>query len=108
MIPAREINALRTALSSVTAGEGDGWDARTQNLICAAFDRLNALPDGVVLVPLTRFEARQALLAIDQLTGGNARDFNEWRLQTHGTRKQWDALLRAERAITLAQQKDAP
>jgi hypothetical protein len=45
---------------------------------------------------LTKEEASAALLAIGQMTNGNARDFNEWKLQTSGTRAEWNALLRAE------------
>lgn len=50
-------------------------------------------------VQLTQGEAKAALEAISQMTDGNARSFDEWRQQTHGTNGQWLALLRAEAKI---------
>lgn len=45
---------------------------------------------------LTDAELRAAIHAISQMTDGNARDFEEWRLGTSGTYVEWKALLRAE------------
>lgn len=50
---------------------------------------------------LTKGEAKAALDAISQMTFGNARDYSEWKSQTHGTRSQWEALLRAEAKISI-------
>ena len=61
----------------------------------SALGKLHLTP-GTSMVQVSRFEAKAALDAISQMTDGNARDFVEWRKQTHGTRAQWQALLRIE------------
>ncbi len=48
---------------------------------------------------LTKGEAKAALNAVGQMTGGNTYDFYEWRSQTSGTRSEWRALLNAEAKI---------
>ncbi len=53
---------------------------------------------------LTKAEAKAALDAIGQMTGGNTYDFCEWKSQTSGTMRQWLALLRAETKIASALQ----
>ena len=53
-------------------------------------------------IMLSPGEAKAALAAISEMTDGNARDFDEWRMQTHGTKNQWLALLRAEAKIAEA------
>lgn len=53
-------------------------------------------------IKLTDAETRAVLDSISQMTDGNARDFAEWSLQTHGTRAQWNALLSAESKLTIA------
>ncbi len=55
-----------------------------------------------MLIDLTPAEARAAKAALSQMTDGNARDFHEWQLSTHGTSAEWKALLRAEEKISRA------
>ncbi len=64
--------------------------------------KLLSLAKGSVMVPLSKFEIRQLLEAVSQMTWGNSRSFDEWRRQTHGTKAQWDALIAAEARLTAA------
>ena len=50
-------------------------------------------------VNLTRAEITAALEAISQMTDGNARDFEEWKLSTSGTWAEWQALCRVQRKL---------
>jgi hypothetical protein len=58
-------------------------------------------------IDLTPAEIEAALNAISQMTNGNARDFSEWKLATHSTRAEWNALLRAEEKLEAARRKRA-
>jgi hypothetical protein len=48
---------------------------------------------------LTPAEAKAALGAIGQMTGGNGYCFEEWQSQTSQPRQVWDALIRAEQKL---------
>jgi hypothetical protein len=49
----------------------------------------------------TLAELWAALNAISQMTDGNARSFDEWKIMTHGSETEWSALLRAEAKLRL-------
>jgi hypothetical protein len=89
----QEIAAIRTALRVALAGEPQ-WHQATTDAMRSALERLDAAWDA--LVPLTRVEANALCEAVSQMTDGKARDFNEWRFATRGTRRQWAALVRGE------------
>lgn len=57
---------------------------------------------GRVGVSLTRAEIHAVLEAVGQMTSGNARSFDEWRQQTSGSKREWNALLRGEAALLAA------
>jgi hypothetical protein len=63
----------------------------------AALRAIRAEREGSV--HLTRAEAAAAKEAISQMTFGNGHDFKEWKLSTHGTKAEWDALLSAEKKL---------
>ena len=58
-------------------------------------------------IDLTLAEIEAALEAISEMTDGNARDFGEWKLATHRTRAEWNALLRAEEKLKAARREKA-
>lgn len=96
IITSREIDAIRTALSFALAGEAEpSWGRNAPEHMQSVLDKLTS-QSPEALIPVTKGEAKQMREAISQMTDGNARDFAEWRKQTHGTRSQWDALMRGE------------
>ena len=74
--------------------------AERQAVVSAAAAAIRAARKGAVY--LTPAELTAALEAIGQMTSGNAHDFDSWKEQTHGTRRQWQALLNAEEKLIAA------
>jgi hypothetical protein len=99
-ITAPEIAAIRDALAFALAGEVEpSWGRNAPRHMREA---LYKLASAHALVPLTKGEAAQLLEAVGQMTDGNARDFDEWRKQTHGSHAQWRALLKGEHKLAQA------
>lgn len=98
-----EWRALNEAAAFRLSGEMDDRTQLQADTLYSAQAKLAALYDNgqshARLVALTPGEAKQACLAIGQMTDGNARDYAEWRLCTNGTRQQWQKLLSAEAAL---------
>lgn len=92
MRPALEIGK-EIANAGALIHETDEFRAVTR----AAAAAIRAERKGAVV--LTKAEVRAALAAIGQMTYGNARDFYEWKLSTGGTKREWRALLAAEKKI---------
>ena len=66
------------------------------NAMLSASAKLYYAITGTLWIPFTSMERNAVVQAIGQMTDGNARDFGEWKSQTHGTAAEWRALLRAE------------
>lgn len=92
----REVGGINAALGLALAGEEEpAWGRGAHKAMESAQDKLHAAGADVWLA-VSPGEAKAGLEAISQMTDGNARSFDEWRQQTHGTHAQWKALLRLE------------
>jgi hypothetical protein len=97
-----EAKALLGVLGDIDPAHFEGRTIAYETAAKSGEAKLGALAKGVIMVPLSKFEIIQLLEAIGQMTDGNARSFDEWRKQTHGTISQWNALIAAEQRLRAA------
>jgi len=103
MLIPKEVSRIRMALDAICAGEPEsGWPDDAIDVMRQAIGKLDAEPERTVWLPFSKAEARAAIAAVSQMTDGNARDYAEWRKQTHGSLHEWQALLRAEAKLKVA------
>jgi hypothetical protein len=94
----RQAAALLVAEGFMNCAEADGVSAATVAAAIEARTVIEAHPNAVWL-PFSQAELRALVDAVGQMTEGNARDYSEWKSQTHQTRAEWHALLRAEATL---------
>jgi hypothetical protein len=97
-----EARSLLGMLGDIDPAHFEGHGAAYEAAAKSGEEKLSALPKGAVMIVFSKFEIRQLLGAVGQMTDGNARSFDEWHSQTHGTQAQWDALIAAEKRLSAA------